>query len=941
MTFVVFSVDQADRMTLMGPPKEGSAPNLKPVELSFVECPQQGRRLASGDFTADEPFAAEAVELIRNKFIGRPVRFKEDYFIEPLQRSAGRLTLVDDPRVDAACLLLEEGLGAVPAKIPQGMDPALHKRYWSLMKVAFRQQKGLFAPEKEQGKHVRHMLNLPADQLSALIKEVEGQDLRVRVERAISGTALVLMAKDPFGDAQIPVHLTGVGLKGLEESMSSAAKFFTERYLLHRVVTARVDGVDSFGNVLVSIVSAKGSFQEELLRQGLCKLVPATATMSLQVDQLMAAEQQAKDDRKGIWKNYVPPASAVTTVSAAPAEEETVEEGGAEGGEAGAGGAAKPVKRAGGVPTFTSDGQPGPAYTGPTHFTGKLVQVIHADTLVIRDDETNQQIRVNLAGLRCSKAVTRDQDGNSPETRVTYSEYSWEAREFVRSRYIGWRVTVHVEYARVIPETKELRPAAVVINAETGVNIGAALLEAGLATFFLGRNGTCYCAGEYQAAEAGAKAAGLGVHSGEDVLPTKVLELSHLGESRSRYYLSFFQRGMQGNRPPVMRGVVDVVISGNSVRVHIPKEHFQIPVRLAGIIAPANPPGAKPDRFFDEARNFVVDLLQQREVNLQVFSSDRAGNFIAAISLDDGTNVSVAIVKAGLATMGNADRLPFVHQLEDAEMEAKAAKRCVWSEAETLPQRAARMESKKAAKGGAFIPVSGADAQFQSYIRTEVGEDGLSVFLQPATEETEETKETIQEMIDTLIQSTNADPCRPSVGQIVAVQYKADNGWHRGKVLRLTHHDGEHVAQVQFIDFGNTQLTPFKCIRSIPRLQDYTFLLDTPAQAFHARLAFLKPRLPPEAMQLSYDLTYEYTDNPLMARAEYKDPSGVVYYTVTWSENEASLSEELLQSGAAFLDKKAALACPQSYERHAAANAIAKKSHVGIWAYGDADDDDE
>ena len=56
---------------------------------------------------------------------------------------------------------------------------------------------------------------------------------------------------------------------------------------------------------------------------------------------------------------------------------------------------------------------------------------------------------------------------------------------------------------------------------------------------------------------------------------------------------------------------------------------------------------------------------------MQVYTSDRVGNFICSVCLLDGTNVSVALVSAGLATVGNADKLPFLQQLHDAEEAAK------------------------------------------------------------------------------------------------------------------------------------------------------------------------------------------------------------------------------------------------------------------------------
>ncbi|KAK9511539.1 hypothetical protein O3M35_000175 [Rhynocoris fuscipes] len=75
-----------------------------------------------------------------------------------------------------------------------------------------------------------------------------------------------------------------------------------------------------------------------------------------------------------------------------------------------------------GIIATRPDGSDGVPYTGPVQFTGILVQAVHGDTLVIRDDDTHQLIRVSLAGVRTSKNIVHDKDGRAAEARVTYHE---------------------------------------------------------------------------------------------------------------------------------------------------------------------------------------------------------------------------------------------------------------------------------------------------------------------------------------------------------------------------------------------------------------------------------------------------------------------------------------------------------------------------------------
>ncbi|KAG5470908.1 hypothetical protein CUR178_02214 [Leishmania enriettii] len=924
MSYVVYAVENADRMILMGP-TVADQPTFKAIALSYIQAPKLARRTATGDFTPEEPYAYEAAELIRSTFIGKQVRFVEDYYIEVLQRSAGRI--MGAKNQEATGMLLKEGLATLPDRMPPRIDKELYEIY-SLMSASARAaRKGIFSGEG--AKHVRHMKSYSPEELAKKIEGIKGQELLTRVEKVVSPTLLIISVKE-MGDTQFPAHLTGITTKDNgDESLNAEAKFFIERLLQNRNVKVHYDGLDGFNNVMISIMSPKGSFQEELLSKGYVKVQNATLPLSTRIDEITSAEAAAKKQRAGYWKHYVEP------VEASPAEATGAENDSPPpplDGEAPA--APKMV----GLPTTLPDGTPGPSYTGPTEFVGTLVQVVHGDTVVICDDASGQLLRVSLAGVRSSKNIDRDQDGNSPETRVTYNDYAWEAKEFLRSRYVGSKVVAFVEYARVMPETKEIRPAATVQVKHTGINIGVALLEAGYATFFLGRYDKHSKASELAAAEDGAKAERKGVHSGTPAPPMKVLELNHLGETRSRYYLSFLQRGMQGNRPPPLKGVVDLVLGPSSLRVYIPKENFQIPVKVAGIMTPsaAFHPNEKADPFAQEAKDFAIHLIQQRSVIIHVFTSDRAGNFISSVALEDGTNMSVALVAEGFATVMNADRLPFAQQLMDAECAARAAKKHIWSANGAIPQRAVKLEQERAAANPhALTRVLDKTSEFVHYMITEVADDGLSVYLQGYDAEQDHKKGQIQDLIN---RTVAGEGYTPKKGECVVAQYSGDKTWCRATVLKAPRDD---KAVVQFIDFGNTETVPVKNIRAVPRGPEYAVVRETPAFAKLARLAYLKSPEQGDALAgAAYAAVEEYSEGEVLAKAVYRDSLGNVYYTLTTNESVPSLSETLLQRGLALLDRRAAAVDAEDYRRHEAAQEIARKGHRNLWQYGDIDEGD-
>ncbi|KAI5687500.1 Staphylococcal nuclease-like protein [Leishmania braziliensis] len=931
MSYVVYAVENADRMILMGP-TVADQPTFKAITLSYIQAPKLARRMATGEFTPEEPYAYEAAELIRSTFIGKQVQFVEDYYIEALQRSAGRIMGANQQ--EATGMLLKEGLATLPDRMPPRIEKELYEIY-SLMSAAARAaRKGLFSGDGD--KHVRQMKSYTPEELAEKIEGIKGQQLLSRVEKVLSPTLLIISVKE-LGDTQFAAHLTGITTKDNgNESINTEAKFFIERLLLNRNVKVRYDGLDGFNNVMISIMSPKGSFQEELLSKGYVKIQNATLPLSTRIDQITSAETSAKKQRVGCWKNYVEPAGV------APSETAECEWGPhppcAIGEDDQMDAKVPAAPRVAGLPTTLPDGTPGPVYTGPIEFVGTLVQVVHGDTVVIRDDASTELRRVSLAGVRSSKNIVRDQDGNSPETRVTYNDYSWEAKEFLRSRYIGSKVVVFAEYARVMPETKEIRLAATVQVKHTGINIGVALLEAGYATFFLGRNDKHSKAGELAAAEDGAKEEKKGVHRNTPAPPMKVLELNHLGETRGRYYLSFLQRGMQGNRPPPLKGVVDLVLGPSSLRVYIPKENFQIPVKVAGIMTPsaAFHPNDKADPFAQEAKDFAIDLVQQRSVTIQVFTSDRAGNFISSITLGDGTNISVALVAEGFATVANADRLPFAQQLMDAESAAREAKKHIWSAAGAIPQRALKMEQERAANNPhALTRVLDETSHFVPYVITNIADDGLSVHLQGY----DEVQDTKKGQIQCLLNGTVArESYTPKKGERVIAQYSGDKTWCRATVLKAPR-DGK--AEVQFIDFGNTEAVPVQNIRAVPRGPEYALVRETPAFAKLARLAYLKSANQDEMFAgVACEAVEEYSEGEVLAKAVYRDGFDHVYYTVATSENVPSLSETLLQRGLALLDRRASAVNPADYRLHEAAQEIARKGHKNLWQYGDIDEGD-
>ena len=914
MTHIVFAVDSADRLTLLCPPSSANAePELKQVALSFIQAPRMGKRLASGEPTPDEPCAYDALEFIRNACIGKQVIFADDFMIEPLQRMSGRLTLPGGE--DAGISLLKLGLAQVPERPPPKMDKTLHEKYVAAMSVAREGKKGLFNPNaKNQLRKVT-----PVVDADALANNLKGKEEKVRVERVFGGATLYVTILSTGQQAQL--NLTGIQCPSankrggdqttasLENIVGDRAKFHTERYLLHRNITVRFEG-SQYQNLLGSVVSPKGSFQEELLSKGLAKVAGATVSMTDARDALRAAEKAAQEGRHGLWKDFQERALVVQNapncgISAEPA-------------------------------AVTKDGA---ALQGPKEFEGIVVQIVNSDTIVVRNVETNEFTKVSLSGIRTSKNVSKDQDGRAPETRVTYSDYAFEAKELLRVKSIGRKVLVHVDSARVIEPTKEVRANATVTDVLTHVNLAALILEAGYASLFRPEQSSAPDA--LVDAERIAKEKQVGVHSSKDSPVTKVVELSRLGDAKGKYYLSFLHRGMQGNRPPVWKGVVDVVLGGGSFRVYIAREHFQIPLKLAGVIAPngGSVQGEPADAFAQEAKDFAIMQLQQVDVDVQVDTSDRAGNFIGNITYGpQGKNFAVALVEAGLATVANAERLPYYSNLLAAEKAAKDAKRNIWSAGASVPAKYAKMEAAKQAQDPTSLRAT-PDAPWEPVVLANVV-DGSTVFLQRRTPSAEAQLAAIQTAIEA---AAAGEPYLPGKGELVACYYKDDKAWYRAKVRSASKEEG--FALVSFVDFGSEEEVKLKDIRKVPKEPQFAVLRDAPSTGYTAQLAFLRPMgVEQEYCDRACDEIWAAAEQAgqIVARTVCTDATKTyVCLAKQGSEGIETLNEHLLRSGLAIVAKMFKEIDGPAFLRMEKAQDVARKAHKSMWKYGDVDQDED
>ncbi|KAJ3036732.1 hypothetical protein HDU99_010472, partial [Rhizoclosmatium hyalinum] len=194
-----------------------------------------------------------------------------------------------------------------------------------------------------------------------------------------------------------PVYRAGVpNLEDIIEPFSQEAKFFVESRLLQRDVNVVLEGVNTNGVFIASLIhKVGGSIAEALLAEGYASVVSWQVGMVTGGgDKLKAAEALAKEKKLRVWKSFVSKAST-------------------------------PV--AGGKDA------------GLTNFDAIVTRVMGADSIFVvpvsKPDASER--RIWFASLRAPPKAPGE---------TTESGYGHEAKEFLRQKLIGKTVHVNLDF---------------------------------------------------------------------------------------------------------------------------------------------------------------------------------------------------------------------------------------------------------------------------------------------------------------------------------------------------------------------------------------------------------------------------------------------------------------------------------------------------------------
>ncbi|CAN4115085.1 unnamed protein product [Withania somnifera] len=972
----VKAVPSGDSLVIMGSSKSEIPPE-KSITLASLMAPRLARRGG-----VDEPFAWQSRDFLRKLcidhselyiykyllFLGE-VTFKVEYTVPSIGREYGTVFLGDK---NVSMLVVSAGWAKVRE---QGQQKDANPYLKSLQDAEEQaKQQGLGRWSRAPGASEASIRNLPPsaigdasnfdamglrDQSKGKLKEAfveqvrDGSTLRVYLlpdfqfiqvfvagiqaptmgRRATSETTInaSLTSDEPNGESTTEPRATPTSAQRLASSAASVtefspdpygreAKHFTETRVLNRDVRIVLEGVDKYSNLIGSVYYPDGESAKdlglELIENGYAKYVDWSANM-LEVEakkKLKIAELEAKKTRLRIWTNYVAPATNSKAIR-------------------------------------------------DQNFTGKVVEVVSGDCLVIADDslpfgDPSAERRVNLSSIRAPKI------GN-PRREEKPAPYAREAKELLRNRLIGKQVQVSMEYSRkvsmadgpaapaggALPESRVMDFGTVFLvskdgdgalpapsaadNQLAGVNVAELLVARGYATVVRHRDfeerSNYYDA--LLSAESRATSGRKGIHSPKEPPVMHVTDLLTESSKKARDFLPFLQRNRR------MSAVVEYVLSGHRFKLFIPKETCSIAFSISGVRCPG-----RDEQYSEEAIALMRRKIMQRDVEIEVETVDRTGTFIGTL-WESRSNVAVTLLEAGLArlqTSFGADRIPEVHLLMQAEQAAKTQKLKIWEN---------YVEGEVVSGGGAV------ERRQKEEVKVTVTEilGGGKFHVQLVSDQ---KVAAIQKQLASLNlqEAPVIGAFNPKKGDIVLAQFSADNSWNRAMIVnapRAAVESSKDKFEVFYIDYGNQEIVSYNQLRPLD-----ASVSSSPGLAQLCSLAHVKvPGLEDDyGQEAAYRLSELLLSGPKEFRAvvEEKDTSGgklkgqgtgtIFLVTLVDPESDVSINATLLKEGLARMEKRKRWEPKdkqQALDELEKFQTEARDKRLAMWEYGDIESDDD
>lgn len=409
-------------------------------------------------------------------------------------------------------------------------------------------------------------------------------------------------------------------------------------------------------------------------------------------------------------------------------------------------------------------------------------------------------------------------------------------------------------------------------------------------------------------------------------------------------------------------GMVDYVKGGSRFTVLIPRENAKLTLVLSGIRCPrsARSPNEKSEPFGQEAHDFANRRCLQRDVEIDIETTDKIGGFIGSLYVNR-ENFAKLLLEEGLATVHaySAEQSGSATELFAAEEKAKTAKRGLWHDYDPSQDEVADISSlsvadppTSTATNGNTAPTSAPQKKdYRDVQVTHIDPTNLHLKLHLISPSHSHALTSLMSAFKAYHASPSAlktlPQLPPKTGDLVSARYSADNEWYRAKVRR---NDREaKKSDVLFVDYGNSETVAWTELRPLGDPSKFGFA-KLRAQSIDAGLTFCQFSTSAEyiadAVALLTDLT---VDKQLVASVEHeeKDAAGNWWITLFDPNNgagseEESLNAEVVAEGLAVVARKLRpweLGRPKVQQYLKQKEEEAREGKRGMWEYGDISED--
>ncbi|PVZ96848.1 hypothetical protein BB558_004166 [Smittium angustum] len=861
-------------------------PAEKILGLAFIQAPRLGNIRKPED---DEPYSIEARDFLRKLLVGKTVGFEKRYSTNS-GRDYGRVFV--EGKKDVAKLLVENGWAKVSeqAKNRHNKDAASEENsddqiVSELIKAEQSAESAKFGIWKGNNAGcIKRKAEFDQNE-TQFLKDVKGKPLEALIEQIRDSTTYRVYLKIANNWQLITLQLSGA--KGpivrqnipdqpdLVEEFGIEAKNFVETRLLQRDTLVIIEGSagGASGSFVGSVKHPAGNIAELLVANGFARVVDWSAALVTGGTEKLRSAERMAKQKK-----------------------------------------LRIWK------DYTATGS-----TTASKFDATVIRVVNGDTLEVLD-QSGKEREIQFSSIRQPKI-------SDPQT----AGYAEQAKEYLRKRLIGQKVSVKIDYHKPAQDNFRARDCATVLFENK--NIAVHLLERGLAHVIRHKQNDEQRSSDYDSlliADHSATEKSRGVHSGKIVAVSKYVDSSN-PPSRAKAIFPHLKRGGR------LSAIVEYVSQGSRFKLVVPRESCKITLVLGGIKCPRA--GAEPSEpFGNEASLFSKQRVMQRDVEIEVSSVDNTGAFVGTLIYNNNHNLAVELLQAGLAQIHqySANQMANQNILFNAENKAKRERKGMWvnydeskeKELEALSQEVQKSQTQ-AKPNVEFIDVA---------VSEIVGSGDL--YIQIFEQKVIESLEMIMDELSISGKQSQAGVQKaPRVGELVAAKFSSDNTWYRARVRKI---NAGRECELIAIDYGNVESVPLSQIKPLD-----SKLASYPPSAIEAKLAFLKTASS-DYKDEAFNCIRSYVEGKkLVANVEARSGSGnsqVLYLTLYDSGVSGkpdfvkdSINSAIVRAGYATVDKRnpASMRNPECSTKLEELVNEAKKYRRGMWEYGDVGSDEE